>query len=131
MSKKILLLDGVNPLCANVFKERGMQADQPSGLDRDGVKKIIGEYHGVVVRSATTVDADLLEHATNLEVIGRAGVGVDNIDLPVATSQGVLVMNTPDGNTISTAEHTCGMLLALSRNIPQAVATVKGGGWDR
>lgn len=108
-----------------------MQADQPSGLDRDGVKKIIGEYHGVVVRSATTVDADLLEHATNLEVIGRAGVGVDNIDLKVATSRGVLVMNTPDGNTISTAEHTCGMLLALSRNIPQAVATVKGGGWDR
>lgn len=131
MSKKILLLDNVNPLCADVFKERGMEADQPANLDRDGVKKIIGNYHGIVVRSATTVDADLLKEAKHLEVIGRPGVGVDNIDIPAATERGVLVMNTPDGNTISTAEHTCGMILALSRNIPQAVSRVKEGGWDR
>jgi len=131
MSKKILLLDNVNPLCADVFKKRGMVAEQPADLDREGIKKIIGNYHGVVVRSTTTVDADLLANANHLEVIGRAGVGVDNIDIPAATQRGVLVMNTPDGNTISTAEHTCGMILALSRNIPQAVSRVKEGGWDR
>lgn len=131
MSKKILLLDNVNPLCADLFKSRGMSADQPADLDREGVKKIIGNYHGVVVRSATTVDTDLLRSAGSLEVIGRAGVGVDNIDVAAATARGILVMNTPDGNTISTAEHTCGMILALSRNIPQAVSRVKSGGWDR
>lgn len=131
MSKKILLLDSVNPLCAEVFKKRGIDADQPPKMELDELKKIIGNYDGVVVRSATTVDADLLQHANQLQVIGRAGVGVDNIDIPAATARGILVMNTPDGNTISTAEHTCGLLLALSRNIPQAVNRVKSGGWDR
>ncbi|MDX1671918.1 MAG: phosphoglycerate dehydrogenase, partial [Balneolaceae bacterium] len=83
------------------------------------------------VRSATTVSAELLKAAENLKVVGRAGVGVDNIDIEAATARGVLVMNTPDGNTISTAEHTCGLILALARNIPQAVEKVKNGGWDR
>lgn len=131
MTKKILLLDNVNPLCADVFKERGIEADQPPKMDLDELKKIIGDYDGMVVRSATTVDADLLKYAKKLSVIGRAGVGVDNIDIQAATTQGVLVMNTPDGNTISTAEHTCGLILALSRNIPEAVSKVKSGGWDR
>ncbi len=131
MSDKILLLDNVNPLSADTFKERGFEADQPPKMDRVELKKIIGNYIGIVVRSATTVDADLLQHAKKLEVIGRAGVGVDNIDIPEATARGILVMNTPDGNTISTAEHTCGLLLALSRNIPEAVSKVKSNGWDR
>jgi D-3-phosphoglycerate dehydrogenase / 2-oxoglutarate reductase len=131
MSKKILLLDNVNPVCADIFKERGMQADQPPAMELDQLKKIIGDYDGMVVRSATKVDADLLQHAGRLAVIGRAGVGVDNIDIQAATTHGVLVMNTPDGNTISTAEHTCGLILALSRNIPEAVSKVKAGGWDR
>ncbi|MEX1063408.1 MAG: phosphoglycerate dehydrogenase [Balneolaceae bacterium] len=131
MAKKILLLDNVNPLCADIFKKRGMEADQPPKMDLEELKKIIGKYDGIVVRSATTVDADLLKHAKHLQVIGRAGVGVDNIDIPAATARGVLVMNTPDGNTISTAEHTCGLILALSRNIPEAVSRVKSGGWDR
>jgi D-3-phosphoglycerate dehydrogenase / 2-oxoglutarate reductase len=131
MPNKILLLDNVNPLCADVFKERGIEADQPEKMELDDLKKIIGDYTGLVVRSATTVDSDLLEHAKNLQVIGRAGVGVDNIDIPSATARGILVMNTPDGNTISTAEHTCGLLLALARNIPEAVNKVKSGGWDR
>ena len=131
MSKKILLLDNVNPLCADVFQKRGFEADQPPKMELDDLKKIIGDYEGMVVRSATTVDSDLLSYAKKLEVIGRAGVGVDNIDIPAATAHGVLVMNTPDGNTISTAEHTCGLLLALSRNIPEAVSKVKSGGWDR
>ncbi|MFU8813132.1 MAG: phosphoglycerate dehydrogenase [Balneolaceae bacterium] len=131
MPKRILLLDNVDPLCAKTFQERGFVADQPGKLTDDELKKRIGDYEGLVVRSGTTVTADLLGHAKQMRVIGRAGVGVDNIDLPAATSKGILVMNTPDGNTISTAEHTCGMIIALSRNIPEAVSRVKGGGWDR
>lgn len=131
MTKKILLLDNVNPICADVFNKRGIEADQPPKMEPEELKKIIGNYDGIVVRSSTTVDAGLLQHAKKLSVIGRAGVGVDNIDIQAATTQGVLVMNTPDGNTISTAEHTCGLILALSRNIPEAVTRVKSGGWDR
>lgn len=131
MPFKVLLLDNVDPLCANKFNERGILATQPGKLSSDELKQKIGEYDGIVVRSATKVDAGLLKHANNLKVIGRAGVGVDNIDIKAATAKGVLVMNTPDGNTISTAEHTCGMILTLARNIPEAVSKVKKGGWDR
>ncbi|MEX0721664.1 MAG: phosphoglycerate dehydrogenase [Balneolaceae bacterium] len=131
MSFKVLLLDNVDPLCAKVFKQRGVQADEPGKLTTEELYAKIGDYDGLVVRSGTTVTAELLEKATNLKVIGRAGVGVDNIDIKAATAKGVLVMNTPDGNTISTAEHTCGMILSLARNIPKAVAKVKSGGWDR
>lgn len=131
MSFKVLLLDGVDTICGDIFKQRGIQADQPGKLSLEDLYSKIGDYDGLVVRSATTVTSELLEKATNMKVIGRAGVGVDNIDIPASTAKGVLVMNTPDGNTISTAEHTCGMIIALSRNIPNAVATVKGGGWDR
>lgn len=131
MSFNVLLLDNVDPVCADIFKERGINADQPPKMELDELKKIIGNYEAIVVRSATTIDEDLLKHAKNLKIIGRAGVGVDNIDIPAATQKGVLVMNTPDGNTISTAEHTCGMIIALARNIPQSVGRVKSGGWDR
>lgn len=128
---KVLLLDGVDAICAEIFAKRGIQADQPGKLDHAELLKILPEYSGMVVRSATTVTAEVLEHAPNMRVVGRAGVGVDNIDLKAATAKGVLVMNTPDGNTISTAEHTCGMILSLARNIPEAVASVKAGRWDR
>tara|TARA_R100000781_G_scaffold26422_3_gene19563 strand:- start:21104 stop:22693 length:1590 start_codon:yes stop_codon:yes gene_type:complete len=131
MSFKVLLLDGVDPVCANIFKERGIQADQPGKLSPEELNSQISNYDGMVVRSATTVTPELLEKATNMKVIGRAGVGVDNIDIKAATTKGILVMNTPDGNTISTAEHTCGMIITLARNIPTSVATVKNGGWDR
>lgn len=131
MSFKILLLDSVDPVCARIFQKRGIETDQPGPLSPEELKSRIGVYDGIVVRSATTITADLLKHAEKLKVIGRAGVGVDNIDIPAATAKGVLVMNTPDGNTISTAEHTCGMIIALARNIPSAVSTVKAGGWDR
>jgi len=131
MSFKVLLLDGVDSICAKIFAERGIQADQPGKLTDQELFDRVGDYDGLVVRSATTVTSELLEKASNMKVIGRAGVGVDNIDIPAATTKGVLVMNTPDGNTISTAEHTCGMIIALARNIPNAVATVKAGGWDR
>jgi len=131
MSKKILILDNVDEVCAKKFTERGFSVNQPNKLSESELNEIVGDYHGMVVRSATTVTEELLSHAKHLEVIGRAGVGVDNIDIPAATAKGILVMNTPDGNTISTAEHTCGMILSLARNIPEAVQRVKSGGWDR
>ncbi len=131
MSYKVLLLDNVDPVCAEIFERRGIKSDQPEKITLDELKKIIGNYEAVVVRSATTVDSELLKNSNGLKIIGRAGVGVDNIDISAATSKGVLVMNTPDGNTISTAEHTCGMIIALARNIPQSVERVKNGGWDR
>lgn len=131
MKPKILLLDGVSPVCAQTFAARGIQADQPGKLTEQELFDRIGSYDGLVVRSATKVTEELLKHAKKLQIVGRAGVGVDNIDIKAATAKGVLVMNTPDGNTMSTAEHTCGMILALARNIPDAVHKVKTGGWDR
>lgn len=131
MSLNVLLLDNVDPICATIFEERGFKTHTPGKLTIEELKAILPDYHAMVVRSSTTVDEDLLSHAPNLQIIGRAGVGVDNIDIKAATSKGVLVMNTPDGNTISTAEHTCGMIIALARNIPQSSARVKSGGWDR
>lgn len=131
MSFKILLLDNVDPLCEEVFEQRGIEAVRKTDLSGDELYTEIAGYDGIVVRSATTVTPELLKAAKNLKVVGRAGVGVDNIDIEAATTRGVLVMNTPDGNTISTAEHTCGMILALARNIAQSVDKVKSGGWDR
>lgn len=131
MSYKILLADNVDERCENVFSNRGIEAVRKTSLSDEELYEEIADYDGIVVRSGTQVTAELLKHARNLKVIGRAGVGVDNIDIPAATARGVLVMNTPDGNTISTAEHTCGMILALARNIPQSVEKVKHNGWDR
>lgn len=131
MSFKILLADNVDPVCEEVFSDRGIEAVRKTGLSKEELFDEIPAYDGIVVRSSTKITPDLIDAAENLKVIGRAGVGVDNIDIPAATARGVLVMNTPDGNTISTAEHTCGMILALARNIPKSVATVKAGGWDR
>lgn len=131
MSFRILLLDSVDPVCARIFAERGIKADQPGKLTHEELLNTIGNYDGVVVRSATRITEEVLGYASNLKVIGRAGVGVDNIDVPASTAKGILVMNTPDGNTISTAEHTCGLIIALSRNIPLAAAGVRNGSWDR
>ena len=131
MSFKILLADNVDAVCEDVFAERGIEAVRKNNLTDEELFEEIPAYDGMVVRSSTTVSPELIKAASNLKVIGRAGVGVDNIDIPAATASGVLVMNTPDGNTISTAEHTCGMILAIARNIPQSVDKVKNGGWDR
>ena len=131
MAYKALLLDGVDAICGEILKNRGFEVTEAAGLAEDELLETIGNYHAMVVRSATKVTPKLLAKARNMQVVGRAGVGVDNIDLDAATRNGVLVMNTPDGNTISTAEHTCGLILALSRNIPAAVASLKEGRWDR
>jgi len=93
--------------------------------------KDIGLYDGLVIRSATKVTPDILESADRLKVIGRAGIGLDNVDIPAASQRGIVVMNTPDGNTITTAEHTIAMIMALSRNIPQATASLKNGKWEK
>ena len=131
MSFNILILDNVHPFVEHVFKERGIKVTRNHNLSGKELHEEVKRYDGIVVRSSTTVSAELLKSAENLKVVGRAGVGVDNIDIEAATANGVLVMNTPNGNTISTAEHTCGMILALARNIPQSVEKVKSGGWDR
>ena len=131
MAYKALLLDGVDTVCGDILKERGFDVTDKGKISPEELESIIGDYDAMVVRSATKVTADLLAKAKKMRVIGRAGVGVDNIDIDAATRTGVLVMNTPDGNTISTAEHTCGLIIAISRNIPAAVASLKEGRWDR
>src|SRR5690625_1064611 len=131
MSFSILILDNVDPLAEEVFKERGIEVTRNHNLSGEALYSEIKNYDGIVVRSSTTVRPDVLRAAEKLKVVGRAGVGVDNINIEAATARGVLVMNTPDGNTISTAEHTCGMILAIARNIPQSVQKVKSGGWGR
>lgn len=116
---------------AELKKEKGIQVDEKPGIAPEELKKIISGYDAIIIRSGTKLTKDIIEAAGNLRVIGRAGVGVDNVDLEAATKQGIIVMNTPEGNTISTAEHTFSMLMALARNIPQAVASVKASEWKR
>ncbi len=129
---KILVCDALGKSGMDVLrKDKEVQVDERPGLKPDELKKIVGQYDGLVIRSGTHVSADIIAYAKKLRVIGRAGVGVDNVDLEAATQRGIIVMNTPGGNTISTAEHTFSMLMALARNIPQAYASVSGGEWKR
>jgi D-3-phosphoglycerate dehydrogenase len=115
-----------------IFEETpGIDVDVNTGLAPEELKGIIAQYDGLVIRSATKVTADVLEAAENLKVIGRAGIGLDNVDIPAASQRGIVVMNTPEGNTITTAEHTVAMIMALSRNIPQATASLKDGKWEK
>lgn len=129
---KILVSDALSEEGLKVFKEsKELVVDVKTDLKPDALKEIIKDYDGLVVRSATKVTKDIIEAAKKLKVIGRAGVGLDNVDLEAATQKGIIVMNTPGGNTISTAEHTFSMILALSRNIPQANSSTKKGEWNR
>src|SRR5919112_3418730 len=121
---RVLISDALSPAAVQIFKDRGIDVDfQPDlGKDKDKLAAIIGDYDGLAIRSATKVTAKILERATNLKVIGRAGIGVDNVEIPAATAKGVIVMNTPFGNSITTAEHAIAMMFALARQIPQADA---------
>ncbi|HBM89027.1 MAG TPA: phosphoglycerate dehydrogenase, partial [Rhodobiaceae bacterium] len=119
---KVLISDKMSPAAAQIFKDRGVEVDVITGLDRDELIKIIGDYDGVAIRSATKLTPPVIEAAKNLKVVGRAGIGVDNVDLPAATAAGVIVMNTPFGNSITTAEHAISMMAALARQIPEANA---------
>jgi len=129
---KILVSDNLGEIGIQMFrKEPGMEVDVKTGLQPDQLKGIIGEYDALVIRSATQVTEDILEAATNLKVVGRAGIGLDNVDIPAATKRGVVVMNTPTGNVVTTAEHTVAMMMALTRNIPWGTATLKQGRWEK
>lgn len=129
---KILVSDPLGKGGMDILRnEKGLQVDEKVGLKPEELKQIIGEYDAILIRSATKVTKEIIEAGKKLRVIGRAGVGVDNVDLAAATQRGIIVMNTPEGNTISTAELSFSMLMAVSRNIPQADAHVKKGEWKR
>ncbi len=128
---KVLIADALSERAAAIFAERGLDVDVKVGLKPDELLSVIGDYDGLAVRSATKVTAQVLEAAPNLKVIGRAGIGVDNIDVPAATARGVVVMNTPYGNTITTAEHAIAMMFALARQIPAADRSTQAGKWEK
>ena len=131
MAPRVLISDEMSPLAEKVFKDRGIDVDVITGLDKDGLIKIIGDYDGLAVRSATKAFEKVIEAADNLKVIGRAGIGVDNIDIPAASARGIIVMNTPFGNSITTAEHAITMMMALARDIPAADKSTQGGKWEK
>ncbi|WP_374470830.1 phosphoglycerate dehydrogenase [Phenylobacterium sp.] len=128
---RVLIADSLSPAAVAIFKDRGVDVDVKTGLPKDELLKIIGDYDGLAVRSATKADKDVLAAAKNLKVIGRAGIGVDNIDVPAATAAGVVVMNTPFGNSITTAEHAIAMMFALARQLPAADASTQAGKWEK
>lgn len=128
---KVLVSDSISQKGIDILIRSGLEVDVRTGLSPDELKACIGEYHGLIIRSATKVTSDIIEAATNLKVIGRAGSGLDNVDKAAATKKGIVVMNTPGGNTITTAEHTIALMFALARQIPQAVASMKEGKWDK
>ncbi|HBH90718.1 MAG TPA: phosphoglycerate dehydrogenase, partial [Hyphomonadaceae bacterium] len=128
---KVLIADKLSPAAAEIFRNRGLEVDVKPGLTKEELIEIIPQYDGLAVRSACKPDADVIAAATNLKVIGRAGIGVDNIDVKAATAKGVIVMNTPFGNTITTAEHAIAMLFAAARQIPAADARTQAGEWPK
>jgi D-3-phosphoglycerate dehydrogenase len=128
---RVLISDKLSPAAVEIFKERGVEVDVKPGLDKEELAKIIGDYDGLAIRSATKVTAKLLEKAARLKVVGRAGIGVDNVDIPAATARGVIVMNTPFGNSITTAEHAVALMFALARQIPAADASTQAGKWEK
>ncbi len=132
MSKpRVLIADALSPAAVAIFTERGVDADVKVGLSKEDLEKIIGDYDGLAVRSATKVTEKVLAAAGKLRVVGRAGIGVDNIDVKAATSKGVIVMNTPFGNSITTAEHAISMMMALARQIPEADRSTQAGKWEK
>src|SRR5271170_786833 len=134
MSKpKVLISDALSPAAVQIFRDRGVEVDfQPNlGKDKDKLAAIIGDYDGLAIRSATKATAKIIEKATKLKVIGRAGIGVDNVEIPAATAKGIIVMNTPFGNSITTAEHAITLMLALARDLPQADASTQAGKWEK
>ncbi len=128
---KVLISDTMSSQAVTIFTERGVDVVQPGKLGEAEMFDIIGEFDGLAIRSATKVTEALLERAARLRVVGRAGIGVDNVDVPAATRRGIVVMNTPVGNAITTAEHAMAMMLALARHIPQANLSTHAGKWEK
>jgi D-3-phosphoglycerate dehydrogenase len=121
----------MDPKAAEIFRAKGVEVDEKPGLTKEELRAIIGAYDGLAIRSATKVTQDLLDSATNLKVIGRAGIGVDNVDIPAATARGIVVMNTPFGNSITTAEHAIALMFALARDLPAADSSTQAGKWEK
>ena len=131
MPSRVLISDTLAPEGVEILrKEAGITVDVRPGISADELRSILPSYDALVVRSATKVTAEAIAVAENLRVIGRAGIGVDNIDVETATRRGIVVMNTPGGNNVTTAEHAIAMMLALARNVAQATASVKQGKWE-
>jgi len=130
---RVLISDALSPAAVQIFKDRGIDVtfDPNLGKDKDKLAAMIGEYDGLAIRSASKATAKLLESASKLKVIGRAGIGVDNVDIPAATARGIIVMNTPFGNSITTAEHAIAMMFALARQIPAADVSTQAGKWEK
>ena len=133
MAPKVLVSDSLSETAVQIFRDRGIDVDfMPKlGKDKDALAEIIGNYDGLAIRSATKVTAALLEKATNLKVVGRAGIGTDNVDKEAASKHGVIVMNTPFGNMITTAEHAIAMMFAVARQIPEASESTHAGKWEK
>ena len=128
---KVLISDKMDPRAAEIFRERGLEVDEITGKTPEELKAMIGDYDGLAIRSSTKVTKEILEAATNLKVVGRAGIGVDNVDIPAASAKGVVVMNTPFGNSITTAEHAIALMFALARDLPEADKSTQAGKWEK
>ncbi len=133
MAPRVLVSDSLSETAVQIFRDRGIDVDfQPAlGKDKEKLLEVIGNYDGLAIRSATKVTADVLDRATNLKVIARAGIGVDNVDIPAASKKGVIVMNTPFGNSITTAEHAIAIMMAVARQIPEADVSTQSGKWEK
>ena len=133
MAPKVLVSDKLSETAVQIFRDRGIDVDflPDVGKDKEKLAEIIGQYDGLAIRSATKVTDKILEHADNLKVIGRAGIGTDNVDKEAASKKGVIVMNTPFGNMITTAEHAIAMMFAVARQIPEASASTQAGKWEK
>ncbi len=130
--KRVLVSDTLSAEGVEIFRNTpGIEVDVMTNLTPDELKGVIKEYDGLVIRSATKVTKEIVEHAENLKVVGRAGSGLDNVDIPAASKRGIVVMNTPGGNTITTAEHAIALMVSLARKIPQATASMKAGKWEK
>ena len=128
---KVLISDKMDPKAAQIFRERGVEVDEITGKTPDELAAMIGDYDGLAIRSSTKVTEAILDAATKLKVVGRAGIGVDNVDIPAASARGVVVMNTPFGNSITTAEHAIALMFALARQLPEADASTQAGKWEK
>lgn len=128
---KVLISDKLDPLAQEIFERNGIEVDFKPGLSPEEQLEIIDQYDGLAIRSSTTVTPEMIKKATKLKVVGRAGIGVDNVDIPAATEAGIVVMNTPFGNSITTAEHAIAMMFALAREIPQANESTHAGKWEK
>jgi D-3-phosphoglycerate dehydrogenase / 2-oxoglutarate reductase len=133
MAPKVLVSDKLSETAVQIFRDRGVDVDYlpDLGKDKDKLLEVIGQYDGLAIRSATKVTEKILAAAPNLKVIGRAGIGVDNVDIPAASKKGVIVMNTPFGNSITTAEHAIAMMFAVARQLPEASASTHAGKWEK